>query len=246
METRKDRLRLLLSVRNAAEAEIGITHGVDYIDVKEPRRGPLGRVDPETSAAVVSVVGGRRPVSVALGELREWGPEDGSKLPLLHGVDRVKVGLSGCASLPDWELRLGEIARSLPSYAGLVAVQYADWRSCDGPSPQSLLDAACWIGCTTWLIDTFDKSLGPLLNHLSAPALAQLVAAARRLGMTTVAAGSLTEADFGTIEDIGADLVAVRGAACDGGARCGQICDRRVIALRESLAPTRANSAKIS
>ncbi len=235
MQTKKERLRLLLSVRNAAEAEIGVTHGADYIDVKEPRRGPLGRVDPATVASVVSTVGGRRPVSVALGELREWEP-DGGELDSLQGVDRVKVGLSGCANSPDWEFRMKEIARALSEDAGLVAVQYADWRWCDGPRPQSLLDAACRVGCTTWLIDTYDKSLGTLFDHASMPVLAHLVRAASRLGMTTVVAGSLTEADFGKVADAGADLVAVRGAACDGNSRCGQICIRRVIALRESLA----------
>ena len=63
--------RLLVSVRDAAEAAAALAGGAALIDVKEPARGSLGRADAATIAAVVAAVGGRVPVSVALGELRE-------------------------------------------------------------------------------------------------------------------------------------------------------------------------------
>src|SRR5437870_6982957 len=64
---------LLVSVRSASEAEAALAGGAHLIDVKEPGRGPLGRADDATIAAVVQRVAGRRPVSVALGELHEQG-----------------------------------------------------------------------------------------------------------------------------------------------------------------------------
>src|SRR5690242_4202542 len=60
---------LLVSVRSPAEAVAALEGGAALIDVKEPSRGPLGRADEDTITAIVQTVAGRRPVSVALGEL---------------------------------------------------------------------------------------------------------------------------------------------------------------------------------
>jgi uncharacterized protein (UPF0264 family) len=62
-------MNLLVSVRSAAEAAAALAGGAGLIDVKEPARGALGRADAAVIAAVVRAVGGRRPVSAALGEL---------------------------------------------------------------------------------------------------------------------------------------------------------------------------------
>ena len=50
------RVRLLISVRDAAEARSAIAGGTDVIDVKEPSRGPLGRADDRVVREVVDTV----------------------------------------------------------------------------------------------------------------------------------------------------------------------------------------------
>src|SRR5690242_18461623 len=67
-------MKLLVSVRSAAEAQAALTGGASLIDVKEPARGSLGRADAATLTDVLRMVAGRRPVSAALGEL----PKEGS------------------------------------------------------------------------------------------------------------------------------------------------------------------------
>src|SRR5262249_26387315 len=64
---------LLVRVRSGTEGEAARHGGADLIDVKEPRRGPLGRAEREVIADVVRCVAGQRPVSAALGELAELG-----------------------------------------------------------------------------------------------------------------------------------------------------------------------------
>src|SRR3954462_13918444 len=88
--------QLLVSVRDAAEAVVALAGGAGLIDVKEPVRGPLGRADAATMAAVVHVVGGRVPISAALGELREC-PLAGLAAQLPRGISLVKWGLAGLA-----------------------------------------------------------------------------------------------------------------------------------------------------
>ena len=97
---------LLVSVRNAAEAEIALSAGVDLIDVKEPSRGSLGAADPAVWPDVCEVVGGRVPVSIALGELRdrEHAEDAPPGLPS-SGVAYAKLGLAGGSSQHDWMRR---------------------------------------------------------------------------------------------------------------------------------------------
>ena len=44
-------MRLLVSVRNAEEAESALQGGADILDAKEPANGALGKVDATTLAA---------------------------------------------------------------------------------------------------------------------------------------------------------------------------------------------------
>jgi uncharacterized protein (UPF0264 family) len=81
---------LLVSVRSAEEAAAALAGGADLIDVKEPSRGSLGRADDATIAAVVRTVGGQRPVSAALGELR-----DHPSPCAVPGLAYLKWGLAG-------------------------------------------------------------------------------------------------------------------------------------------------------
>ena len=55
------------------DAPAADTAGATVIDVKEPDRGPLGCADPEVWRRVREAVPPGVPVSVALGELRDWG-----------------------------------------------------------------------------------------------------------------------------------------------------------------------------
>jgi len=89
--------RLLVSVRNALEAQIAVEEGVQLIDVKEPRSGSLGAAPAESIRQVADICGQTVLLSVALGELLEtpqvYLPEN--VLPAF-----VKCGLSGCGQRP--------------------------------------------------------------------------------------------------------------------------------------------------
>jgi dihydroneopterin aldolase len=61
--------KLLVSVRDAVEAEDAVVAGAHLIDVKEPRAGSLGAAPLEVIEDVIRTVCGRRPVSAAFGEL---------------------------------------------------------------------------------------------------------------------------------------------------------------------------------
>jgi uncharacterized protein (UPF0264 family) len=71
-------VRLLVSVRSAAEAESALVGGADVIDAKEPVLGPLGAVAPDVLAALDRAVPSSVSLSVALGDVVE--PDEAARL----------------------------------------------------------------------------------------------------------------------------------------------------------------------
>ena len=221
--------KLLVSVRDVAEARIALVGGADLIDVKEPSRGALGAADAATIDSVVAHVAGRVPVSAALGELLSANRLEAS---LGGRVSYAKFGLSGCLGANDWTHRWQAAIRSLPRHVTPVAVAYADWQAAGAPDPWEVLARAGHFGCGAVLVDTFDKKSGPLGRHISLADLARFIAAARSARLVCVVAGRLGRREIGEILPLEPDYVGVRGAACSGG-RTGRLQPARVRRLAD-------------
>lgn len=206
--------QLLVSVRSAAEARLALAGGVDWIDVKEPARGSLGRAELIDIAAVLSEVARQKPVSIALGELREWNSATSIEW---RGIAAAKLGLSRIASLDSWRAQLRAAWEAFAPEVMRVAVAYADWQSAGAPSPDDILDEADRHHCGAFLLDTWDKQSGGLTTHLTEERLGILVDRARKRGMLVVVAGSLTLPMLPQILGTNPDFVAVRGAVCRAG-----------------------------
>ena len=202
---------LLLSVRDAAEAQDAVAAGADLIDIKEPRAGSLGAATPETVAEIVRVVGGRRPVSVALGELTT-GLIDLRRLDL--EIQFAKVGLAGCAQRRSWAADWQSALAELPSGAAAVAVVYVDWERAEAPSPFEVIDRGHRLGCRAMLIDTFDKRGPGLLGLWTLAELERTIAGARAAEMLVVIGGQVIERDLSALLPLLPDYIAVRGAVC--------------------------------
>jgi (5-formylfuran-3-yl)methyl phosphate synthase len=215
--------QLLVSVRDATEAEIALNCGVDVIDVKEPARGSLGAPDRHIVQDVLKRIAGRVPVSIALGELISIDPPSRP----ISGLAFAKFGLAGCASEKNWEARWQRAVGELPAGVAPVAVAYADWQTVDAPSPQHVLHRGAALGCKVLLIDTCSKSSGTLLDHVSRAKLGSLTRAAHDVGLQCALAGSLTIPQIGQLLSLEPDYVAVRKAACAGG-RTGSLDRARV------------------
>jgi len=226
--------RLLVSVRDAAEAATALAGGADVIDVKEPAAGALGAADAATLAAVVAAVAGRRIVSATTGDIPPEAADAAvasARAVAASGADYVKVGLfpgPGRAALID---RLG---RELGHSARLAAVLFAD-RGYD-PALVSALAAAGFCGL---VVDTADKRAGRLTDHLDTAALAGLVAACHHHGLFVGLAGSLRQDDLAPLAALGPDLLGVRGAAAAAGDRIAGLDATRLAGLVATLAGSR-------
>ncbi len=236
--------RLLVSVRSAGEAAEALLGGAAILDVKEPSMGSLGRAPPGVARSVaVMARSALRPVLVtaALGELEEAGHPEEWTLPD-GGIALFKLGLSGCGTRSDWRKRLGEWAdRIAASAPGLVAVAYADRELARSPEPRSVLRFAVERRLPFFLIDTFSKGAGSLRSYLEDDEIAALIVEAHAGGVGIALAGSLRLEHVVHYAALGADVIAVRGAACREGRRELGVERGRVEGLVSALAcaPTR-------
>ncbi|MEN1681071.1 MAG: (5-formylfuran-3-yl)methyl phosphate synthase [Planctomycetota bacterium] len=220
---RTPRPALLVSVRNEQEARAAERGGADIIDVKNPSRGSLGAADAVVIAGVRRAVAAERPVTAAAGELAAAG--------LLHfddfaGCDLVKLGVAGLADVPDWRASAERLALG-PLTNRIVLVAYADWQAARAPEPERVLEAARQIGCRWGMVDTFDKSAGSSAETLGWTRLERLAVFCRLNRLQLALAGRLGLAEIGHAIDFGADVIAVRGAAC-GGDRLAEVSEDAV------------------
>lgn len=227
--------QLLVSVRSVAEAAEALAGRAAYIDVKEPRRGALGFADAQVLREVADVVGQRAVLSAALGEIDAPMPQP--SFSELAGFRYAKVGLAGATDLRNWPRVWEEIITQLPLQLAPVAVAYADWRTCAAPPPGEILAHARTLArpCRALLIDTFAKEGATLFDSISPAELSEVLASAQAQRWLTVIAGSLRREHLPVLLALRPDIVAVRGAVCEGG-REGILSGARVTEFRADLA----------
>jgi (5-formylfuran-3-yl)methyl phosphate synthase len=229
--------RLLVSVRNSREAEAALNGGADLIDIKEPRNGPLGRAHDSVIDSIVRTVDGRAPISAACGEL----DLDAPRLP--HGLVFAKFGLAGWKGR-GWISSGERIRATLPLRCGFVAVAYADWQTCSAPSPDEIANAAAVHRFGAFLIDTYDKVGGSLLDHLSIDTIHDLIDRCQSAGVPVALAGSLGLDEIERLVSVRPAWFAVRGAACDGG-RNGTIDSKKVRRLKSAIAKAPPSQTRV-
>ncbi len=237
-------MRLLVSVRNAGEAEAALAGGADVIDAKDPAGGALGAAGPAALRAIRALVTPPAQFSAALGDapplpgtfaLAAYGAA-------LCGADYVKVGLLARERKAALELLVAvrRGAEAADPKVRVVAVAYADAETAGAFPPLLAPELARAAGLHGVLLDTLAKNGGTSLSALGERDVGAFVRSAHAAGLEVGLAGSLTLADVPRALSLGPDLVGVRGSACDGG-RMGRVSTARVRALREALEATAAH-----
>jgi hypothetical protein len=237
-------MRLLVSVRAAAEVPPALAGGADIIDAKEPARGSLGAVGPEVLRAIAASVPPAVPLSVALGDFATVAIAADAVREALAVLDAcprraplyLKLGFAGERSPNVVSRVIGaalEAADAAPVRPAVVPVAYADHESAGSPEPEDVVRAAIDAGARAFLVDTWSKAGRGLSSYIDAHRLRALADAARSAGMLVAIAGSLDADALDRLDRI-ADVVGVRGAACRGG-REGSVDADLVRGLAERL-----------
>jgi (5-formylfuran-3-yl)methyl phosphate synthase len=233
-------MRLLVSVVSGQEARRALAGGADIIDVKDPTEGALGAPSPRVLSDVVREVGGRAPVSVALGDLPGL-PHTAAlaaRGAALSGADFVKLGLRGVDELDGAVALVRAVADAVGPQTAVIAAAYADAEALDPPAlpPTLLPELAARAAVSGVLVDTFVKDGHGVYHWRSESEIIDLIERTRTTGASFAVAGQLTR---GQLRSVPADVVGVRSAVCRGGDRAAEL-DAELVAA--AVAELRAGS----
>jgi len=231
-------VRLLVSVRSAAEARLAQAGGAGIIDAKEPDRGPLGQVDAAVLAEIRAAVPVRTWISAALGDVATSGAIARALADVTVPVRFVKLGFRGIQDAGAVEGLLREAVRRAEGHEGrprIVAVAYGDHARAESLSPGVVCEVARAAGAGGLLIDTCVKDARSLFEFMAVPALAGIGRALAADELEFALAGHLGTEGVAMALDAGATIFGVRGAACDAHRRTGGIVEARVRELAESI-----------
>lgn len=228
-------MRLLVSVRNPAEAALAAQAGVHFIDLKEPANGALGGLPLATIAEVVSLLRLRAAGARISATIGDWPadawPEIQAQVRAVAacGVDYVKVGITpGPAALALID-GLGTLqAGGIP----LVPVFIAD----EGVQPV-LVARALRHAFPALMLDTQDKLAGDLFRVLSVPTLRAFVQEVQAAGRLAGLAGALALERWGDLAALAPDFAGFRSAVCAGD-RAGALDPLRLAQLVQRAAST--------
>ena len=147
-------MQLLVSVRDGVEAQTALLGGVDIVDAKDPRHGPLGAVSAQVLRGIHASVAGRARTSAALGDHSDPASAAlAARMAGDAGVDYGKMGFRGALSAVHLR-RIAATAQRAGSDMDLVLVAYADWDQVGAPEPVRVLEAAVAARAAGVLMDT--------------------------------------------------------------------------------------------
>lgn len=238
--------RLLVSVRGPREALAAAEGGAGIADVEHPGSA-LGTPYPLNIHAVkerLSLKGFTLPISTNIGEeqrIRSSACQAALGVAVA-GADFVKCGFAGLDLAS--AIYLGQnLTRTVRHWCPDSHVYPAVFPEeefamsfdplVDGPV---LVEA---IDCDGLLIDTYRKDVGKgLLDYFDLKQLRDFVADIHSLGKQAWLAGSISMEELPDLWRIGADVVCVRGAACEarkGEGRFGEVTASRVSELAATI-----------
>jgi uncharacterized protein (UPF0264 family) len=228
-------LKLLISPKDALEAQEAIAGGADIIDVKNPAEGALGANYPWVIRAIRRLAPAGVEVSCAIGDAPNLpGSVSLSALGAASlGVDYVKVGLYGVKTQAEAVFLLTQVTRAAKDYTPkvkVVASGYADAELIGAVAPAFIPQIAHQAGADIAMLDTATKNGANLFTYQSPRQLSAFVAAAHSFGLKAALAGSLRKQDLSVVYQTGADIVGLRGAACTGSDRNSGVLTRGLVA----------------
>lgn len=215
---------LLISPINNEEALESIKGGADIVDVKNPKEGSLGANFPWVIKEIRELTPENMLVSATLGDV-PYKPGTVSLAAmgaLVSGADYIKVGLYGTKNYEEGlEVMKGVVqtVRDNSDDAVVVASGYADAHRVGAVSPWEIPKIAADSGADLAMLDTAVKDGKTLFDYLDVNDLSKFVNEIHSFGLKSALAGSVKKEQLKPLNDIGCDVVGVRGAACTGGDR---------------------------
>lgn len=238
-------MRLLVSVRNAAEAGAAVIGGAEIVDAKEPAAASsIGPVSAGKLQEIREEVPSTIKLSAALGDIGRIDDLAAAFARITVPLAFVKLGFRGVADAGQVALLLTDAvrrARLLPSRPAVIAVGYADAGRVGAISPLDLPALVTAAGGDGLLLDTACKDMGSTFQLVTTPFLEVLGDRCEAEELTLAVGGGLGIEDVERASVFGATIFGVRGAVCDGG-RNGTVREQLVSDIAQAIRDERAKA----
>ncbi|MEM3586744.1 MAG: (5-formylfuran-3-yl)methyl phosphate synthase [Candidatus Jordarchaeaceae archaeon] len=226
-------MKLLISPQNEEEAREAIAGGADIIDVKNPSEGSLGANFPWIIRRIRELTPRELEVSAAIGDFPNK-PGTASLAALgaaVSGVDYVKVGLYGVNIYQEALYLAKQVVRSVKDYNSRIKVViagYADAYRINSIDPLLIPKLTMEAEADVAMIDTAIKDGLGLFDLWSLNKIENFVENAHSRNVLVALAGSIKKENLPLVRALNADVVGIRGAACEKSDRQGKIVRERV------------------
>ena len=232
-------MKLLVSPINLEEAKTAYNGGADIIDVKNPKEGSLGANFPWVIRSVKEAMGPNTPVSATIGDMN-YKPGTASLASLgaaVAGADYVKVGLYDIQTTEQAIDMVEHVVKSVKDYdpgKKVVISGYADYKRINSIPLRELPPICADYGADVVMMDTGIKDGRSTFEFMTNEELSQFVESAHDLGLISAIAGNIKFEDIEAINQIGPDVIGIRGCVC-GGDRNSTIQQKLVEELRSMM-----------
>lgn len=236
-------MRVLISIRSFEELVPAIEGGADIIDLKNPNEGSLGasfpwlikKVRAHDKKFLLSVAIGDMPNLPGTAALASAGAA-------ICGVNIIKVGLYGPRTFNEGVKLLKSVVKATKDVNQdilVVGAGYADFMSFNGIDSIDIPTICKLAGADIAMLDTYTKNGRKLFNFIDSEKLRKFVNKAHENNLLAALAGSLELEDIKIINDLGADVIGFRGAACSGSDRKNGVVEinrvRKIIEFSHNL-----------
>jgi (5-formylfuran-3-yl)methyl phosphate synthase len=230
---------LMVSVINPEEVATAMAGGADILDVKNPAEGSLGAPRAQVLQDIRAITPDFVKISAAIGDMPNL-PGTASLAALgaaTCSIDYVKVGLYGPKSEEEAVYLLKAVRQAVAAFPSVkvIAGGYADAQRSGTLDPTLLPGIADKAGISGCLIDTYIKDGHNLFDFLTIEALHSLAKEAQTRGLLFALAGALQAEHMGPVNEVGADIVGVRTAACRDDQRKGPLEVEKIRLLRRQM-----------
>ena len=216
-------MKVLISIRSLEELVPAIEGGADIIDLKNPNEGSLGASFPWLIKKIRNY-SDNFTLSVAIGDMPNLPGTAAlaSAGAAIYGVNIIKVGLYGPRTFNEGVKLLKSVVNATKDVNQdilVVGAGYADFKSFNGIDSIDIPTICNLAGADIAMLDTYSKNGQKLFNFIDSEKLSKFVNKTHENDLLAALAGSLELQDIKKINELGADIIGFRGAACSGSDR---------------------------
>ena len=197
--------KVLGSIKNLEEAKTLLNSSIDIIDLKDPSKGALGKLENSEMNLILDYINNKKLTSSTVGDL----PNDENIIADTvqdvseKNVDFIKIGV--------YEKNYIQTLCKVKSNKKLIAVFFADKFIPD----LIILETLKKSGFSGVMIDTCNKSLGNLFNHISLYEIDKFLTNTKKVNLISGIAGSINSEHLDRIVELNPTYIGFRGALCE-------------------------------